>query len=107
VTEPANLALRFALELAALAALAYWGVHTGRSPLADVALGVGAPLVAAIVWGRWAAPRSARRLTGWRLTALQLVVLLAGAAALVAAGHPVLGAIFAAVVVLNALALRG
>jgi hypothetical protein len=106
MTESANLALRFALELVALAALAYWGVHVGESPGADVALGVGAPLVAAIVWGRWAAPRSERRLTGWRLTALQLAVLLTGAAALAAAGHAVVGAIFAGVVVLNALALE-
>jgi uncharacterized protein DUF2568 len=104
--ESANLALRFALELAALAALAYWGVHVGESPLADVALGVGAPLVAATVWGVWAAPRSERRLSGWRLTAVQLAVLGAGAAALIAAGRPILGAIFAVVVVLNALALE-
>lgn len=106
MTESANVGLRFVLELAALAALAYWGVHTGRSLLGDVALGVGAPLAAAIVWGVWAAPKSERRLTGWSLTAVQLAVLLAGAAALVAAGHAVLGAIFAVVVVLNALALR-
>ena len=45
----ANLALRFFLELAALAALAYWGFHTGRSVLADVVLGLGAPLLAAVV----------------------------------------------------------
>ncbi len=55
VTSPraaasANLALRFVLELAALAALAYWGFHTGHSLLGDVALGVGAPLLAAVIW---------------------------------------------------------
>jgi hypothetical protein len=106
MTRSVNLALRFALELAALVALAYWGVRTGRSPLADVALGLGAPLLAAAVWGRWAAPRSARRLTGRRLTAVQLTVLGAGATALISAGRPLLGAIFAAVVALNALALE-
>ena len=44
--QAVSLTLRFVLELAALAALAYWGVHTGDSPLADVVLGVGAPLLA-------------------------------------------------------------
>ena len=101
-TRAANLALRFALELAALAALAYWGFHTGDSAIADVALGGGAPLLAAFVWGTYAAPKSTRRLRGTALVAVQLTVLGAGAAALAAAGRPVSGAVMAAVVVVNA-----
>src|SRR5437868_3463898 len=46
-----NLALRSLLEPAALAALADRGVHTGTFLFTDLALGVGAPLVAAAVWG--------------------------------------------------------
>jgi hypothetical protein len=45
----ANLALRFLLELAALAGLAYWGCNTGHSAVGDVALGIAAPLAAAAV----------------------------------------------------------
>ena len=105
--ESANLGLRFLLELTALAALAYWGFDTGTSLLGDLVLGVGAPLVGAVVWGIWAAPRSAQRLTGWRLTAVQFLVLGAGAVALVAAGHAVAGAALAAVIVVNGIALHG
>ncbi len=43
----ANLALRFLLELCALAAVGYWGLETGRGPIAKVGLGIGTPLAAA------------------------------------------------------------
>ena len=98
----ANLAVRFLLELAALVALAAWGVHAGHSALADLALGVGTPMVAAVIWGVYAAPKSPRRLHGPALVVLQLAVLGAGAAALAAAGHEAGAAIFAVVVMANA-----
>lgn len=43
--QSANLALRFLLELCALAALAYWGAQTGRGPVVKIGLGIGAPLL--------------------------------------------------------------
>ena len=52
--NPANLAFRFLLELAALAAFAYWGWAWGdpwRWPLA-----IGLPLVAAVIWGTFRTP---------------------------------------------------
>jgi hypothetical protein len=45
------------LELGALAALGCRAVRAGRSLLADIALGAGAPLLAAVVWGTPAAPK--------------------------------------------------
>jgi hypothetical protein len=102
----ANLALRFVLELVALAALAYWGFHTGRTAIADVVLGLGAPLVAAVVWGAFAAPKSSRRLRGGALLAVQSAVFAAAAIALAAAGQPVLAIAFALVVVVNSVLLQ-
>jgi len=56
------LALRFAAELALLAALAWGGWHlTGSTPLALVGAVV-LPVLAALVWGRWVAPRAGHRL---------------------------------------------
>jgi hypothetical protein len=72
----------------------------------DLLLGVGTPVVAAAIWGTFAAPKSDRRLSGWALIALQLTVLGAGAVALAAAGQPVLAAAFAVVIVLNAVLLQ-
>jgi hypothetical protein len=102
----ANLALRFALELAMLAALAYWGFHTGHSLIADLVLGLGAPLLAAAVWGVYAAPRSARRLQGGALLAVQSAVFAAAAVALAAAGRADLAIAFALVVAVNTVLLH-
>ncbi len=64
----ANLAVKFALELAAVTAFAYWGT-TGSgsgsgsgSGAVAVVLAVAAPLIAIVLWGRFAAPRAPRRL---------------------------------------------
>lgn len=97
----ANLGLAFALELCMLAAFAYWGVRTGNGALAKVALGVGAPLVAIIVWGLFMAPRAAFPLAMPIHTALFLVIFGAAAFALARAGQPALALVFAVVSVLN------
>ena len=55
----ANDVLRFLLELAALAAQAYWGA-TADTPLWPL-IAVGAPLVVAAFWGRFMSPKAPRR----------------------------------------------
>jgi Protein of unknown function (DUF2568) len=102
----ANLGLRFLLELTTLAALAYLGFHTGTTTVADVLLGVGVPLVAAVVWGVFAAPNSGRRRRGAALIAVQMAFFAAGVASLAASGHPWLAALLAVVVVVNAVLLH-
>jgi hypothetical protein len=90
----ASLALRFLLELAALAAVGYWGVTTGQGLLQQVALGLGAPLVFAAVWGVFVSPKAPRRLAGVSRLGLELVLFGAAAGALWVAGHPALAAGF-------------
>jgi hypothetical protein len=96
----ANLALRFLLELAALAGLAYWGAHTGGGALA-VLLAVAAPLAAAVVWGLWCAPKSARRLPQPARTVVEASVFGLGAGGFADAGQGVLAAVFVAVAAVN------
>jgi len=48
---PAHLAIRFALELALLASLAYWGWHLGDGGLVGVLLAVAIPMAAGALWG--------------------------------------------------------
>jgi hypothetical protein len=62
-----NLAIKFGLELAALALLAYWGAVAGTGAWA-VALAVIASAAMIGVWGTFAAPRSAHRLAALRAT---------------------------------------
>lgn len=55
--SPANLTLRFPLELALLAALAIWGAHAGAAGVLSAILAVVAPLAAAVPWGTLASPK--------------------------------------------------
>lgn len=50
--------LAFLLELAALTALGYWGYCTGSNTVTSLLFGIGIPLIAAILWGLFAAPRA-------------------------------------------------
>lgn len=54
-SHPINLLVRFALEIAALVALGFWGWATGTGLLRFV-LAVGVPLVAAVLWGTFRVP---------------------------------------------------
>jgi hypothetical protein len=95
-----NLALRFGLELCLLGALVVWGFSL-EDTWARIAVGVGAPLLAAVVWGVFVSPKAARRLDDPVRLALELVLFAAGTAALAASGHAVLAVAFAVAVVAN------
>ena len=85
--------VRFAAELAMLAGAGWAGwVLGGRLPWGLVAA-VAAPLLVAVVWGRWIAPRSARRSADPRRFAVEAALFVATAVALVAAGQVVWAAL--------------
>ncbi len=102
--KPANLALKFLLELAALAAFAIWGADAASGALA-IALAIAAPLVVALLWARLAAPRSTHRLPLRTRAPFELGVFALAALALLADGHPVAALVFAALAALNAVGL--
>jgi hypothetical protein len=58
--HPANLLLRFVLELAALYAMGRYGLHVASGPL-RFALSVVLPLAAATAWGVFAVPSDPSR----------------------------------------------
>jgi hypothetical protein len=62
VIKGLSLVLAFALELAMLAALAYWGLETGGGTAGRLLLTIGAPAAAVVIWSRWLAPTSGHRL---------------------------------------------
>lgn len=96
-----NLALRFVLELCLLGALAYWGFSTGGSVAIDIALGFGAPLLAAAVWGTFIAPKARRRLTDPLKVAVEIDLFTLGALALAFSASIALAMVFALAVALN------
>jgi len=77
--------LAFLAEVVLLGAAAFVGWVLGDSVLASVLLAVALPVLIAVVWGRWLAPRSPRRISAlgrWRVQlALILVIGLLAATA--------------------------
>jgi hypothetical protein len=102
----ANLAVRLLCELGLLVALAVWGFHTGSSLAADLALGLGTPLLVAVIWGLWVAPASRRRLPDPARLVVEVLLFAAGVAALAAAGYILVAVVFAVVVATNTILVR-
>jgi hypothetical protein len=87
----ANLGLRFLLELALLAALAYWGWHEQ-----GVVLAIVLPLLAAVVWGAFVAPKARFPVSVPVRLAIELTLFGLAVAGLFAAGADVLAIALAA-----------
>ena len=96
-----NAGLAFFLELAMLAGFGYWGFYGDKSVLVKWLLGIGLPVVVAIVWGMFLAPRAAHRLNITGGILLSSVLFLLAAIAVFHTQHPVLGIIFAVIAVVN------
>jgi hypothetical protein len=101
----AALALRFASELAALAALAIAGIDA-LDGATGVILAVALPLAAATAWGRYVAPASTQRLKDPGRAAVELVIFTAATAGLLSAGHPILAVLLAITFAVTAPAAR-
>jgi uncharacterized protein DUF2568 len=99
------LAVRFGLELAALFALGYWGITTGDGAVSKTILGLGAPLVAAVLWALFVSPK-ARFQSPLLKVAFELVVFGAAALALVEADRVSLAIVFAVVALIDGVLVR-
>lgn len=102
--NPIILTVRFLLELGALGAMGYWG-WTQHDGLLRVALAIGLPLLAAVLWGTFRVsgyPREAPvEVPGVVRLLLEFGVFGAGAALLWAAGQRSAAIVFAVAVVLH------
>ena len=101
-----NLALAFLIEIAALAALCWWGFRVSGATWLKVLLGIGAPIVAAIVWGLFAAPRAKFHLSMGPKLVVKAIVFAAATVALIASGQLILGIVFAVIVIANTTMIR-
>jgi len=91
LSKSVNLLVRFLLELFALGTLGYWGFAVGGSVFTKILLGIGAPLLAAVVWGLFVAPRAAVPLKMPLRLVPEALVFGSAILALFATGHPRLG----------------
>ena len=102
--KAANLGVKFLLELAAIAAFAYWGASRSPAILA-VILAIAIPALFVAAWGVWAAPRSPRRLPRQTRVPFELGCFTLAAVAVIAAGATLPGIAFAVVAGVNAVLL--
>jgi len=98
-----NQALRFGLELAMLVIFGFWGFKTGSPPLMRWVLGIGAPLLAAVIWGLWMAPRASMRLEGAAFFLVELVLFGLAGWALYSMGQKILTLWFGLIYLVNRL----
>jgi Na+/melibiose symporter-like transporter len=99
-----HLAIRFLLELAALAATIPVGASVGNPPL-GFAGAVFAGVLFVAIWGLWIAPRARYALSTTARLVIGTLVMLAAAAGLVLTGQPTLGLVLIAAIVANAILL--
>lgn len=90
----ANAILAFFLELGVLAALGYWGFYTGQNIPVKFVLGIGAPVIAIVVWGFFGAPLSKTKLKGVPFLILRILFFGSAVLALLAAHQSVLALVF-------------
>lgn len=105
VLKMLNLAVRFLLELCMYAAVGYWGFKTHSSWFMKILFGIGLPVLMAVLWGTFLAPKATRPLSGASFLTLELLLFSSGAFALFASGQPTLGWIYTIVLVINKILL--
>ena len=105
VFESLTLLVRFLLELCMLGALGYWGFKTGDSAAMRWVLGLGAPLLAATVWGLFIAPKATVEVPAPVWIGLQVIVFGAAALALAAVAPQQVAEFFVLAVVLDGAAM--
>ncbi len=89
-----------------LTALGYWGFQLDQSWLLRIVAGLGAPLLAAAVWGMLVAPKATNQLVDPAKFFVERALLSLGAGALWLAERPSLGAALLIAYLLNRAFLR-
>ena len=83
-----------------LAAVAYWGFSEFDGAV-SVVVGLGAPLLIAVIWGTFMSPKASRPVRDPVRIALEVVLFGAAVAALAAAERTTLAIVFGALVALH------
>ena len=96
-----NIGLRFLLELCILAIFGFWGFKTGTGTFVKILFGIGSPILFAVVWGTFLAPKSSMRLDEPWLFMLELAIFGLAGWALHSTGRVNLTITFGVIYILN------
>ncbi|QAY73253.1 DUF2568 domain-containing protein [Agromyces protaetiae] len=92
-----NDVLRFLLELFAFVTLAVWGFVAFPLPWPGIAIGIGAPLVAIVLWALFVSPRAVFTVDAFGKALVEIAVFTATAIAWWTMGQPIVAVITAVV----------
>lgn len=101
IVQYAVVGIFFLLELAMLAAFIYWGFHIDKSMLIKIVLGLGTPVIVAIIWGTFIAPKASMPVSIPLRIFLQIILFGSAAVALYFSEKRMLATIFGIVVMIE------
>lgn len=101
-----NLLVSFLLEMVLLVMLGYWGFQQSESILVKIILAIAMPGVTAVLWGIFAAPKSANRLKNPLRTIFKLSLFATGVIIYFTSGYILIGVVFGSIVFLNVVLAR-
>lgn len=96
-----NLALAFFLELFMLYAIGYWGFHLKQSTGIRWFVGIGLPVLVAIVWGIFLAPKSVVQVPHHIKLLGKFILMESAAALLYSTGKTSIAVSFAVITIIN------
>lgn len=91
----------FLLELAMLGSFMYWGFHLDKGWFIKILFGIGAPIVVAIIWGGFIAPKASIPVSVPIRILLQIILFGSAAVALYFSEKGTLAIIFGTIVLIE------
>lgn len=101
VVQYAIISIFFLLEIAMLVSFMYWGFHLDTSLLVKILFGIGTPIIVAIIWGTFIAPKASIPVSVPIRILLQIILFSSAAVALYFSEKGTLAIIFGTVVLIE------
>lgn len=101
IVQYAVVTIFFFLELAMLAAFMYWGFHVDKGMLIKILLGIGTPILVAIIWGTFIAPKASVPVSLPLRIFLQIILFGSAVVALYFSEKRMLATVFGIVVIIE------
>jgi hypothetical protein len=79
----------------------YWGFKTQSDWLMKILLGIGLPVLIAVVWGMFIVPKVTYPLNGVPFLSLELILFASGTLVLFSSGRPALGGAHTIILIMN------
>lgn len=95
--------VRFVLELFAIVSLGIWGFLAWPGPWQNIAFGLGAPLLAILIWGLFLSPKAVFSVDLFARSLIEIVIFASVAFAWWSLGQPVVAIVFAVVAIVSGL----